>query len=139
MNIEKLDKREILRLNLEFLFAKAGRGSKNGLADYLGIPNTTIARWGKIQEFGLRLPPQKTVERIKKYFSVPTDIDLQKDPLFLLNINSTHKPYELFKRLMNLMDKIGSSLNDDDIDLIEDFIELMMRRHLKKCLNYPVN
>ena len=69
----------ILRENLCYLVDIPKKGVKKELSDSLDIQPATLSRWLA----GKQRPAQKYREVIKAHFGVSTQIDLERDPLFL--------------------------------------------------------
>jgi transcriptional regulator with XRE-family HTH domain len=68
---------DILKENLPFLFD--GHGKQKEFQEVYGVDPSTTSKWVK----GKITPSEKNLERIKKFFGLPSELNLKTDPLFL--------------------------------------------------------
>lgn len=70
---------DILLENLKSLFRGLERGGKKEIAITLQVDPTTVSRWIN----GSSQPNRTTLDAISRFFGLPRETDLRKDPLFL--------------------------------------------------------
>jgi transcriptional regulator with XRE-family HTH domain len=68
---------DILKENLPFLFD--GHGKQKEFQELYGVDPSTTSKWVK----GKITPSEKNLERIKKFFGLPSELNLKTVPLFL--------------------------------------------------------
>ena len=68
---------DVLEKNLFFLFD--GHGKQKEFQEMYGVDPSTTSKWVK----GKITPSEKNLERIKKFFGLPSELNLKTDPLFL--------------------------------------------------------
>ena len=68
---------DVLKENLSFLFE--GHGKQKEFQEMYGVDPSTTSKWVK----GKITPSEKNLERIKKFFGLPSELNLKTDPLFL--------------------------------------------------------
>ena len=73
------ERTDILLENLKFLFSGLERGGKKEVAFTLQVDPTTVSRWLN----GTSQPNRTTQDAVSRFFGLPRDTDLRKDPLFL--------------------------------------------------------
>lgn len=68
---------DVLEKNLFFLFDEYGKQKE--FQGMYGVDPSTTSKWVK----GKITPSEKNLERIKKFFGLPSELNLKTDPLFL--------------------------------------------------------
>lgn len=70
---------EILRWNIDYLFAGLDHGSKGEFARAIGVDVSTISRWRR----GVAKPSRAHITKLCEQFALDVGTDLESQPLFL--------------------------------------------------------
>lgn len=70
---------EVVQGNVRYLLMDLQHGEQKRLADSIGVSENTVSRWRK----GTQTPEREQIDRLKEFFCIPAQIDLQRSPIFL--------------------------------------------------------
>jgi transcriptional regulator with XRE-family HTH domain len=113
------DRGRVLAENLRFLFSSVGHGGKKSLAANLGIDPTTVSRWLS----GAYEPQPASLRQLVSEFGLPSDTDLQKDPVFL-----SVEPISLIERREWVNKRINALSSNEMRELFPAFRRLLEER-----------